>query len=94
MLAAIKAARGIEGPCFSTTEVDMTNTNPQDLSGMLRTQHEALLELIDITLTGIRESGDSSVGAIHLTTRLSKLADSLKRTANPTLRTSPPPMRP
>jgi hypothetical protein len=73
-------------------EVDM-NGNPQDLSGILRFQHEALLELIDITLTGIRESGDSSVGSIHLTTRLNKLADSLKRTANPTLRTLPSTMR-
>ena len=52
-----------------------------ELAALLRVQHAAMLELIDIALTAAHELGDSSVGAMHLTTRLNKLADSLKRTA-------------
>jgi len=52
-----------------------------EFAALLRFQHSAMLEMIDIALTAARELGDSSVGAIHLTTRLNKLADSLKRSA-------------
>ena len=42
-------------------------------------QQEALLELIDIALGAIKESGDSSVASIHLITRLNKLAGLLRQ---------------
>jgi len=54
-----------------------------ELAALLRFQHDALQELIDIALTAVRESNASSVGAMHLTTRLNKLSDALKRTARP-----------
>jgi len=54
-----------------------------ELAALLRFQHDALQELIDIALTGVRESNASSVSAMHLATRLNKLADALKRTARP-----------
>jgi len=69
-------------------EVDMTDPFKGDpstgeLAALLRFQHDALQELIDIALTAVRESNASSVSAMHLTTRLNKLSDALKRTARP-----------
>jgi len=60
----------------------MTETGMSEIGMLLRNQHEAITELIDIALAAVRESRDSSVGAIHLTTRLNKLADSVKRSAS------------
>ena len=50
------------------------------IESSLRQQRDALAELIEIALSAVKESGDSSVSAIHLSTRLQKLSDSLKRT--------------
>ena len=58
----------------------MTDSNLMRMESMLRKQQNALAELIDIALHAVRESGDSSVAAMHLQTRLLALADSLKPT--------------
>ena len=42
-------------------------------------QQDALLELIDIALGAVKESGDSSVTTLHLITRLNKLAGLLRQ---------------
>jgi hypothetical protein len=65
------------------TEPFKGDPSTSELAALLRFQHDALQELIDIGLTAVRESGDSSVGAMHLTSRLGKLSDALKRTARP-----------
>lgn len=57
----------------------MAAPTTDELAALLRFQHSAMLEMIDIALTAVKESGGSGVGAIHLTTRLNRLADSLKR---------------
>ncbi len=49
------------------------------IESALRQQQNALAELIEIALAAVKESGDSSVSAIHLNTRLQKLSESLKR---------------
>ena len=57
----------------------MEDTSLARIQLSLRQQQDALAELIEIALSAVKESGDSSVSAIHLTTRLQKLSDSLKR---------------
>jgi hypothetical protein len=52
------------------------------IESSLRLQQAALSELIEIALSAVKESGDSSVSAIHLSTRLQKLSDTLSRTNN------------
>ena len=59
----------------------MAQPGMAEIGMLLRNQHEAIIELIEIGLTAARESGDSSVGAIHVITRLNKLADAVKRSA-------------
>jgi hypothetical protein len=54
----------------------------------LRTQQQALSELIQIALLAVKESGDSSVSAMHVRTRLLALADSLQGSAG-TVRETP-----
>ncbi|MDR3389952.1 MAG: hypothetical protein P4L92_23190 [Rudaea sp.] len=51
------------------------------IEARLSVQADALSELIEIALLAVKESGASSVSAIHLNTRLLKLADSLSRCA-------------
>jgi len=51
-------------------EVDMiepfkSDPSTSELAALLRFQHDALQELIDIALTAVRESGDSSVAAMR-----------------------------
>ena len=53
------------------------------IESSLRQQQDALAELIEIALSAVKESGDSSVSAMHLSTRLQKLSDSLKRASTP-----------
>jgi len=55
----------------------MAGITLSELVAQQQAQHEALFELIDIALAAIKESGDSSVAAIHLITRLNKLSDAL-----------------
>jgi hypothetical protein len=70
----------------------MQDSSLTRIESSLRQQQEALAELIEIALSAVKESGDSSVSAIHLSTRLQKLSDSLKRaSAMPT--TPPAPSR-
>lgn len=73
----------------------MADPTLAELAGLLRIQHEALLELIDIAAAGVKESGDSSVSAMHLSTRLNRLADALRRSAGAALvrPPRPPPRR-
>ena len=40
------------------------------IESSLRQQQDALAELIEIALSAVKESGDSSVSAMHLSTRL------------------------
>lgn len=61
----------------------MRNPSTSELTGLVRAQQAALHELIDIALSAVRESGDSSVGAIHLIRRLAKLENALRRGAVP-----------
>jgi len=56
----------------------MTDSNLQQMESALRKQQQTLTELIDIALHAVRESGDTSVTAMHLQKRLQALADSLK----------------
>jgi hypothetical protein len=56
----------------------MTDSNLQQMESALRKQQQTLTELIDIALHAVRESGDTSVTAMHLQSRLQALADSLK----------------
>jgi hypothetical protein len=67
---------------FSTSilEVVMEDASLARIESSLRLQQEALAELIDIALTAVKESGDSSVSAIHLNNRLQKLSDIVNRT--------------
>jgi hypothetical protein len=62
----------------------MTDSNLQQMETALRKQQQTLTELIDIALHAVRESGDSSVTAMHLQRRLQALADSLKPAARDT----------
>ena len=57
----------------------MRNPSNGELANLVQAQQAALHELIDIALTAVRESGDSSVGTIHLITRLNKLENALRR---------------
>ena len=59
----------------------MRNPSNSELTAQLHAQQAALQELIDIALTAVRESGDSSVSSIHLITRLSKLNAALRHSA-------------
>ena len=59
----------------------MTEPSLARIESALRVQHAALAELIAIGLAAVRESGESSVSAIHLTTRLRALAGSLDAAA-------------
>jgi len=61
----------------------MRNPSTSELTGLVRAQQAALHELIEIALSAVRESGDSSVSTIHLITRLNKLENALRRTAAP-----------
>ena len=61
----------------------MRNPSNGELSSLVQAQQAALHELIDIALTAVRESGDSSVGTIHLITRLNKLENALRRATVP-----------
>jgi hypothetical protein len=74
----VKARHAIDAP-VSTAEVDMRNPSTSELISLVRAQQAALHELIEIALTAVRESGDSSVSAIHLITRLNKLTNALRR---------------
>ena len=56
----------------------MADSNLMRMESALRKQQQTLTELIDIALHAVRESGDTSVTAIHLQRRLQALADSLK----------------
>lgn len=58
----------------------MADSNLMRMESALRKQQQALTELIDIALHAVRESGDSSITAMHLQTRLQALAESLKAT--------------
>jgi hypothetical protein len=64
----------------STQHMESVMTDPSlaRIESALRVQHAALAELIAIALAAVRESGESSVSAIHLTTRLGALASSLE----------------
>jgi hypothetical protein len=68
----------------------MAQAGMAEIGVLLRNQHEAIVELIDIALTAARESGDSSVGAIHVITRLNKLADAVQRSAVGIAQVAPP----
>ena len=68
----------------------MTQAGMSEIGMLLRGQHEAITELIDIALAAARESRDSSVGMIHLVTRLNKLADSVKRSGAGVALLAPP----
>lgn len=57
----------------------MQDSSLTRIESSLRQQQDALAELIEIAMSAVKESGDSSVSAIHLSTRLQKLSDSLKR---------------
>jgi hypothetical protein len=59
----------------------MQDSSLARLESSLRQQQDALADLIEIALSAVKESGDSSVSAIHLSTRLQKLSDSLKGTS-------------
>jgi hypothetical protein len=61
-------------------EVVMEDASLARIESSLRLQQEALSELIAIALSAVKESGDSSVSAMHLSTRLQKLSDSLSHT--------------
>ena len=56
----------------------MADASLARIESSLRIQQEALSELVEIALTAVKESADSSVSAIHMNTRLLKLAESLK----------------
>ena len=56
----------------------MADSNLMRMESALHKQQLALAELIDIALHAVRESSDTSVAAMHLQTRLSALAESLK----------------
>ena len=56
----------------------MADSNLMRMESALRKQQQTLTELIDIALHAVRESGNTSVTAMHLQTRLQALADSLK----------------
>jgi len=60
------------------------------IEASLRQQQDALAELVEISLAAVKESSDSSVSAIHLSVRLQKLSDSLKRTNVSTPTPQPP----
>jgi cell division septation protein DedD len=51
------------------------------MDSALRKQQRALAELIDIALHAVRESGETSVTAMHLQMRLQALADTLQPAA-------------
>jgi hypothetical protein len=70
----------------------MQDSSLTRIESSLRQQQEALAELIEIALSAVKESGDSSVSAIHLSTRLQKLSDSLKR-ASTSMPMPPAPIR-
>ena len=57
----------------------MRNPSNGELTAQLRAQQAALQELIDIALSAVRESGDSSVSSIHLIKRLNRLNDALRQ---------------
>ena len=59
----------------------MTESTLARMELALRKQQSALAELLDIALQAVRESGDTSVTAMHLQVRLQSLADSLKPAA-------------
>ena len=59
----------------------MADSTLTRMDSALRKQQRALAELIDIALHAVRESGDSSVTAMHLQTRLTALADTLQPAA-------------
>jgi hypothetical protein len=67
----------------------MENPSLARIESSLRLQQEALAELIEIALAAVKESGESSVSAIHLSSRLQKLSDSLNRATVSTLRPRP-----
>jgi len=48
------------------------------IESSLHQQQQALTELIEIALLAVKESGDASVTAMHLNTRLLALAEFLK----------------
>jgi hypothetical protein len=56
----------------------MADSTLMRMDSALRKQQRALMELIDIVLHAVRESGATSVTAMHLQTRLQALADSLQ----------------
>ena len=56
----------------------MADSTLMRMDSALRKQQRALAELIDIALHAVRESGETSVTAMHLQTRLQALADSLQ----------------
>lgn len=59
----------------------MADSTLTRMDSALRKQQRALAELIDIALHAVRESGDTSVTAMHLQTRLQALAASLQPAA-------------
>jgi hypothetical protein len=73
---------------FHRTEFIMEDVSLARIQSTLRQQQDALAELIEIALAAVKESGDSSVSAIHLSTRLQKLSDVLKR--ENVIKTAPP----
>jgi hypothetical protein len=68
----------------------MQDSSLARLEASLRQQQDALADLIEIALSAVKESGDSSVSAIHLSTRLQKLSDSLNGTSVGTPTPQPP----
>ena len=59
----------------------MTDLSSSEIAALLRTHNAALLEMVDIALTAIRESRDTSVSAMHAITRLNRVSESLRTSA-------------
>jgi hypothetical protein len=68
----------------------MQETNLIHIEKALRAQHRILSELIESALSAFNEYGDTSVAAIHLTTKLGALRDALKGAELPPFKQAPP----
>ncbi len=64
----------------------MTESSLARMEAALHVQQQALAELIAIAIAAVKESGESSVSAIHLSTRLRALAGSLAAATQPVAR--------
>jgi hypothetical protein len=68
----------------------MQETNLNHIETAMRAQHRILSELIESALSAFNEYGDTSVAAIHLTTKLGALRDALKGAELPPFKRSSP----